>query len=286
MEITKKMRLTIRFHGSFLRILANLVIIMVIFPPFGLTQSFWLGLDHDKYFTIEIFKPYFDAEDNTSFKNYSMFFSLRLPIGKDVLITGELPFAKGDLLGDSNLSVTAGQSLGNPYLGIEIRSQGSPVHLEVGFRIPIIRNERRSDWITGLFSDIDRSEAFAPNIISGQAILNHEHKDAKGKFFRARLGPILWINEKTRENDMFLSYGFQLGYELNKVILRGGFTGRAILSEKNLGLGERTVHQLGVALQYTFGYVTPGLHIKIPLDNDLTQVLDYVLSLNVKFLLR
>jgi hypothetical protein len=61
----------------------------------------------------------------------------------------------------------------------------------------------------------------------------------------------------------------------------GGFTGRANLSAEDADYGERSVHQLGFAASAGLGNVRPGVHIRLPLDDDLKDALDFVIGFSL-----
>jgi hypothetical protein len=61
-----------------------------------------------------------------------------------------------------------------------------------------------------------------------------------------------------------------------------GLTGRIIVSEGDLSLGERMLNQVGLAVIGHLGYVRPGVHFRVPFslseDRDETN---YVLGLSL-----
>jgi hypothetical protein len=58
-------------------------------------------------------------------------------------------------------------------------------------------------------------------------------------------------------------------------------TGRANVGEGTSNFSERSVHQLGLNAIIGKGRVKPGVHLRLPLDKDLQNSLDFVLGLNL-----
>ncbi|MDZ7344110.1 MAG: hypothetical protein ONA90_06310, partial [candidate division KSB1 bacterium] len=79
----------------------------------------------------------------------------------------------------------------------------------------------------------------------------------------------------------YLGYSAQIGYETQPFSASAGLTGRANLSEEGLDYGERSIHQLGFAANAGLGNFRPGIHFRLPLDDDLKESLDFVFGINL-----
>lgn len=53
------------------------------------------------------------------------------------------------------------------------------------------------------------------------------------------------------------------------------------MTEEDADFDERSIHQLGFNASAQFGKLRPGLHLRLPLDDDLQESLDAVLGLNL-----
>jgi hypothetical protein len=53
-----------------------------------------------------------------------------------------------------------------------------------------------------------------------------------------------------------------------------GFTGRWNLSSNGADFAHSTLHQGELAVDFLRGSVRPGLQFKLPLDHDLTEIVD------------
>jgi len=45
----------------------------------------------------------------------------------------------------------------------------------------------------------------------------------------------------------------------------------------------RTIHQLGLSASYTTGRFIPGILFRVPMDDDLSEILDFVFGINVGY---
>ena len=216
---------------SILFSLAAALIFSILIDPGGLyAQSIWLDRSHDKTVSLEILKPNFEGEDNTTFTTSALFLSGRFPAKNKITAVLEIPFAH---LGfDSEFGDNASENtFGNPYFGIEIHGANSPVFGEIGIRPPISPDDDEDNGgaaFVGLLTEfVDRAEAFVSNAVPISGAINYFHKNARGFVLRLRGRPSLWINTGDGgESETFLLYSAKAGYESPKISLAAGFTGR------------------------------------------------------------
>ncbi|MCK6618946.1 MAG: hypothetical protein HUU32_13015 [Calditrichaceae bacterium] len=254
----------------------------LVLPQSGLAQSYWVNRSQPKTISLEILKPDFAGDANTTFTTSVIFLGIQFPVAKKTLIVAELPFAHFGL-NEEGYDGQSESAIGNPYLGLEFGAKNSGVSGEIGVRAPLTSNEKISAVLTGFFTDFDRLEAFVPDILSLAGMVNYKYKSAGGAFARLRGGPVFWIptGDSEADNELWLAYGFQAGYESQQVGFSIGFTGRLLATEEDLELGERTFHQLGLAADFGLGNVRPGVHLRLPLDEDLSDVIDMVFGVNL-----
>jgi hypothetical protein len=229
---------------------------------------------------LQVLKPDFDGPDNTSFLTSMAVVSLRLPVGPRVHFVAEVPLAHygEDLPFAGGLSKNA---FGNPYAGLEVRSPANRVFGELGLRLPAAPDNQAS--AVGAFTDLDRMDAFIEDIVPVTALLNYRYRGPTGLVARVRAGPSVWIDvgDGRSESELFLGYSGQLGYEGPMVSVSGGFSGLMIVTEEDLDVGERTLHQIGLALTGGGGRIRPGAQIRLPLDEDLNDLLDVVFGVSL-----
>lgn len=243
-------------------------------PPLG-AQSPWTDRRADRILTFDVLKPEFDGPDDASFTTSVVMASVRVPVAARVFFVGELPFSHyGD---DFN----SDDAVGSPYAGVEVRSANGRTFGEFGVRLPTASDN--SAALVGFFTDIDQWEAFVADVLPVSAAVNYRFKAPTGVVTRFRVGPTLWLDvgDNVTESELVLSYGYQLGYEGSAVSLMGGLSGRLVVTESDLDFGERTVQNLGVALTVGAGRVRPNVQLRIPLDEEVNDVLNAAVGLGL-----
>lgn len=255
-------------------------------------QPIWLDQSINKSISLEALKP---IKKNTHFFTSTHFLSVRLPLAEQWVFVGELPFSyfKTNFSRGRN---TSDSKLGNPYLGIEFYREDSPLFIEAGFRLPLVGAEDNATRF-GQLTDADRLEAFAPDAITVLTTLNFQHTYPSAVFFRLRSGPSILFSTgdggsilltdpaSAGESEVFLVFSGQLGYAGKKVNLSGGLTGRLVVTEEG-DFGRRTYLQLGLNARFNLGNFRPGVHVTIPLEDDLKEVVDLIVGVNFGLLLR
>ncbi len=268
---------------SILWLMSALVLGMVLalLPVSAAAQTIWLGPDQANNVTLEWLRPEFEDAEDLSFMTSGFFLSARFGINDQFRLVGDVPFG---YFGTDIDDVDSEIGIGNPYLGVEVGNLKSPVWGELGLRIPLTDVDNLGSSF-GFFSDYDRCEAFMPDAVSAMGFANYLYRHDSGFSMRLRGGPLFLISTDSDEYEddmeMYAMYSLQGWYDTARLRFGTGITGRMIATEKDLDLGERTIHQLGLALAGKFRGVEPGLHFRLPLDEDLSDVTNYTFGLTV-----
>ena len=129
------------------------------------SQSIWQVPIKKDRLEVEVLKSHFDDWETSTITSV-LFLAYHHAISQNLQIVAELPFAHIGLE-RSNRSET---SIGNPYLGIEIRHKAIPAFIEVGIRAKLAPEELDDSYpaaFMAVFTEIvDRSEAFAESTFS------------------------------------------------------------------------------------------------------------------------
>jgi hypothetical protein len=237
-------------------------------------QSVWLDREHRPSVLAEVLFPTFD-DSETNFPTWTWFLTGKLPTGSGSVVL-ELPYAHGDF-GTDPFSVSEG-SVGNPYLGYEYRPHPDGLLLEAGVRLPLASDSKFAPFITGYFSDVDRQEAFVPDIVPVRLGLHYHHAPgvATPISWDLRFVPSVWImtdDTFLEESEFFFGYGGTLRYEGESARVGGGIAGRWNATNDGADFGEASMHQLDLEADFLKGRVRPGVQLKLPLDESLTSVL-------------
>jgi hypothetical protein len=270
---------------SFIAFFFTLLIGGSCFTVFG--QPIWLDRSTDKAITLEILKPNFSNGEGITFSTSAWFLTGRFAVGNTISVVGQIPYAYYGF--DYNGSSESQDAFGNIYAGMEIHGRNSPVFGEIGVYLPTAPNwdnESFAAAFLGIYTDlVDRAEAYSPEVTPVCGMINYYQKSAGGLVLHFRSGPSVWLDtgDNSDETELYLLYAAQVGYAAPKVELLAGFSGRWWLSSGDAAenIGEKTWHQLGFAGNIGLGNFRPGIILRVPIDEDYSDVIDFVFGLTL-----
>ena len=257
-------------------------------PAAAAAQSPWVERPAEPAITLEAIKARPDGGGLT-FPSSAWFLSGSVPVAEAATFVVELPLAYGALDGGRFGGGESDFSIGDPYLGAILGAPGSDLTGELGVRVPLASEDNLGSAVGILSDPVDRMEAFLPKVVSFSGTLNYGHTTPEGFAVGLRLGPRVWLRTESDFQDtaeLFAVYGLQAGYRGERGRLMVGLDGRAIITESDLSLGERTLHELAVGGALRLGRVEPGLVVRLPLDQDLSELIDYGVELQMTMPLR
>ncbi len=262
-------------------ILAVIVIAAVSAPLSG--QSIWSDPTQDqRSIGLEVIKPNFDGEPEHTLTTSVFFLTLKSPLTNALSLHLEAPFAHGAYRDHDGFSRN---SMGNPYLGIDLHGEDTPLAVELGVRLPVAKSDNLGAQV-GTFSNYDRLEAFVADELSVRVMGNYRYDNKSGLMFHLRGGTIFLVNTDKQmfeeASDVNYGYSAQLGYDTKAFSLIGMFCGR-VLTEEDFNFGERSFHELGFAAKVGLGSLRPGASFRVPLDSDSRSILDFVAALTLEF---
>jgi hypothetical protein len=243
------------------------------------------GLAMAQSLTVEAVHPQFKyGPAKPTAATSAWFVTVTLPVWQGVSLVGQLPFAHGKL--KDSTPPTKGETIGNPAIGL--RFDREHLFIEAVARLPIVENGFAG--FVGAVADIDRQEAFIPDIVAlvgtirpkigtsrfsvvpyGGVSFNIKTQRGSNEFFKRVF--------KLRENDgeLFVLYGGEAWLGISKLRLGGAFNGRAWISS-GAGFARSTIHQVAGHVKLAFEHFAPSVFVRIPLDDIL---LDYSIGLNL-----
>jgi hypothetical protein len=257
---------------------------MLVRPIAAYGQPIRPGPEGDRAVRVEIFKPAFD-QPGFSFRSSAVYLSARWRLSDVAKFVAELPVALGGL--DDTLGYRTDATVGNPYIGAEIRGRETLVVGEFGVRLPLTKESGDLDFapLVGVFADfVDRAEAFSADILSLHAAVRYEYESPGGLSLVARFAPVFWIDTGDAFADMtelLFVYGANVGYRKPPFAVSGGLRGRLMMTEVTTTIGGRSAHEAVAAAAAAFGRFQPGVQVRLPLDDDLRDVLDLVVGVSL-----
>lgn len=255
----------------------------LVTPCFGQATS-------QSYLAVEVLKPRYDFENQPTLLTSAVFVSVRLPLDDRIGFKAELPFAHANL---NTAGARTQNTLGNPYLGLEIGNQSEGnrrIWGEVGVRLPLAPDDddhHGAAATIGFQSDmVKRVEAFTTELLPITGILHYRYRYPSGLDLQLQAGgSYLHAMPESidgQESGWFLLYAAELAYELKRFTLGAEFAGRKWLTADD---GQRPhIFQLSALVETRVGRLVPGLNFSVPISNELLQDrLDFVLGLSLKY---
>jgi hypothetical protein len=253
------------------------VVLACTFPVSAWAQSAWLEREPRPSVFLEVLLPQLDRD--TEFPTWTWFLDARKPMSDHTALAVELPYARGEIL-DPPFPNETGGTIGNPYFGIAYAPRPSGMHVEAGFRLPLVGEDSRPAAAVGFLSDIEREEAFVPDQLPVRVAFHFVSAADEASHFTydARIVPSVWIKtgNALSHGESFLGYGLTIRGVYPDVRAGVGFTGRWNLSSEGADFAGSTVHEFDAAADFLHGSVRPGLELKAPLDQGLSEALDLV----------
>ena len=264
--------------------LAAAVLLMLVPVPAAQAQSIWTPRFDRGSVSVEVYKPSFDNDADLTFASSLWFVTARVPAASGVFVVGDLSYSHISYSYIGFKDDESSSTIGNPYVGVEFHRTGDDLSFELGTRLPLVDDKEWTASFYGIYGDLSRWEAWAQDILPVSLMTHVEARDERGFGIRVDGGPILWIATGDREDtELFVLLSFQGIYTGEDAGVSAGIVSRAILTNENHDGAESTFHEFGVSAAFRFGHVWPGFQFRIPLDEDLTEVMDYTFGLQMNF---
>jgi hypothetical protein len=134
---------------------------------------------------------------------------------------------------------------------------------------------------TGEISDVTRWNAFLPDYFSVQTAIDVREVTPSHVASLLRLSPVLLFPASAWDYDFELYgvYSFLIGYHGTNARVMTGASGRLLLTEGSVNLGNRSITQLELHADFLHGSIRPGLDVFLPLT--LGYAVPIVLGFNI-----
>ncbi len=290
-----------QFSKTILSSLLLTVFVIVVLCGTTFAQSIWLSPNPEPGISLEILKPKLETDRyiETDFISSLWFLSARLPLNQNHHLLVELPVStfKGSVRnwdyywngGPEYREVGGETAIGNPFFGFEIQDRKGTWYSLFGVRLPLIGEKNSHAKEQAVITDVDRGEAFLDDLTPITIRFGYRSPKKDGIALHAYAGPTIWLlggDNTANDNEILLDYGAQVWVRSEFARMGAGITGRYWLTLDNADFDESTVHQFGFAANIGDGRIRPGVHLRLPLDEDwdFTGV-EYIYGVNLTLLL-
>ena len=264
-------------------LLCSVLFCILVVPMAAVADSIWLSQpDQGDELRLEAVLPNVQDGNFTTF-SLAWFLSGTFEAKETLALSVDVPFAHVANPEGSESST----AIGNPYIGLRLGPRDAGVMGEIGVRLPFAPDNEEAALFGFIIDQVDRPEAFLPEVASATLGLNYRYRSVEGFGVRLRLAPILWFDTGSTLADDFeawISYSAQGTYRAGPASFGAGFVGRYWASDdSDANFGQKSVHEFDIFTNLDYGRLKPSFRIRIPLDKDLTKIYDpsAVLSLGV-----
>ena len=251
-------------------------------------QSYWHDDGGRAQYRLELLKPFLDNVDD-SFLSGAGFLSGSYLLGTRIRLEAELPFSRGSFTSDDlgEPVKVSGSQVGNPYLGLVLHRGERPPAFRAGVRLPLVGDlddlHAIPPFTMGVYSDLDRIEAFSPNTVTARVGMEWQKVQPGGLLLGLLIGSTVPIADDFGHADWWGDYGLRIGYRGERVQVHAALTGRInVTSDDVQGLAERTRHQLTSVVLLRSGRVRPEFTVRLPLDSDVRELNPVVVGAGVR----
>ncbi len=253
-------------------------------------QYHWMYPGCEKSVSLQMLKPKITDRDGFGTLNTVWYLSGKLPVGDRLSVVIELPVSNLVYESEGLRRSLDETMIGHPYLGVEARLAGgdSPHVLSgrIGFRPPLGSDEKYGAAEIGLVTDYHRLEAFYPDHWSVTTGFGYSHTMEGGFRYAVNLDGVYWTpTEDDMDSELFLDYNLTILQILDRFRFGAGLAGRWVATTEDGDFEDQSMHQVGFTGTYDFGSFRPGLELRFPLDEPMSELLDciygFTLTLNL-----
>lgn len=268
--------------SQYLRIVV-LPMLLLLLNSTSVAQSIWVDAEESKSLIgAELMIPAIDDMVTTEFPTSVVLLYSRIRLNDAVSIKVDLPISHFSVDGD--LSET---DIGNPYLGIGLHNMTPGLSLDMGVRLPFAPKNKLTEpesnlgLITGALIENHNLGIYMPDTYSLTANFNYRWESDTGLILKVGGAPDLIVPNGDFDNEFLFNYYGQILYGGSDFNIGAGLTGLYLTTEEGISNGDRTIYNLGLLGSYNFDAVKLGTYLRVPLDDDINDILNFVLGLNI-----
>jgi len=171
--------------------------------------------------------------------------------------------------------------IGNPYLGVRMHNVNHGLDVDLGVRLPLAPEQENAGLLTGLLIENYNLGTYLPETFSVTTNMKYHWKNDGGLNLRIGGGPDFVLPSGDSDNEFLINYFGKVLYGNDEVQIGAALTGLLIITEEDLSFGDRTIHDIGILGSYDFGAVRTGAYLRVPLDDEINDLLSLVAGLNI-----
>ena len=246
----------------------------------ALATNSWLNPKYKPGVQLELYIPSFNTDYGDIERSaLSVIASSYVKISQNTRLVLEVPWQRVSVKNDFNIDLTE-SGLGNIYFGAVWSRQGSSEIIEIGARAPIV-GEDGFATAYARYTVPDRLEAYLEEATSGRVAFGYRYETAEQVTVKFLGGPTV-LHMKDADTEVLLDLRFETWMDRTKFFAGGAVVTRFLLTDEH-DFAERLTSQLMFAGGPKFGSFQPGLNVIVPLDDDISEIVDVVYGANLSY---
>ena len=231
---------------------------------------------------LTFWHPSFERTADYSFLSGVYQLDLSIPVSDKLNIVAGIPFSVWSPdQGDTE------QGFGNLFAGAQTQSSdttGLRASATFGVALPTASEDESSNALLALFTNYHYTHLYIPNRVTIIANGTWYNRPLKGGFYGFEFGARIWIPTKSDDDvEMILNYGGNGGVALDPVAISLELVGQFLLSSEADSFSDKFFHTLSFGLEWTRGPFKPSLFYSLYLEEALTNYVNGVLGIRLRY---
>jgi hypothetical protein len=228
---------------------------------------------------VEVTKPFFEEADDLSSLIFRGTFFMEVGARSSLFASVPLVYASSD--------GTSSTMLGNPEVGIALRTEDGEALGSVSLTLPLAQEASNDDFATmvGFLADNLHADRYGSEVFSVNGMLTPGTTLENGARLGFKVGASVWIptGDDGGDAEIFARYGAFFSHSGSSVRFAAELNGFAIVSEDDLSVSARTLHELALSVGRASGSTRPEVFVRVPLDEDTRDFLTANLGVRLIF---
>ncbi len=241
--------------------------------------------DNKMQFGLSFDKPFYSNSFDMSALSgvYQLYFNI--PVSSKLNIMGNVPYISTKYEIDYGFTKYKfdKSGFGNIFIGAQTNpgiTANSKSIVSFGLFLPTA--EEKAAY-SGLYVNYYDIQKYIPNSLGLYFNYAYLKVNNEGFNYGFEVGPNVLIptEGKNSEAELFIHYGVNAGYQVNKLLFNVEFFGIAIISQQVDNFGDRLINLLGLGAQWKESRITPKIFYRIYLRDEMRNIIDGVLGIGV-----
>lgn len=255
----------------------------LVFIPKANSEAPWLTLTDGNKLSVELSISNYDSHiKNIGFGSSAWFFGYQHYFNNRLALVAELPF--GLYFPEDDTNTDNETSIGNILIGLKINDLGVKSNKligEFGLRLPIAPDDEHKALALNGYSNFSRFEAFLNDFwtLSFKGTYQKSLTDVSDILFSAG-GDFLINTDSDNDSEAFLDLSIFYKTHFNDFMFGAGFLEKILMTDDS-DFSNRAIEQIGAAAVYDNGKWKPGVSLRIPIEDDIGDIINFNVGFNL-----